>query len=69
MKFGNVFATKVVMFGVNNSLSSHDDNRKNKFLLLDEGRTNYINPSAVTAEKKNSINFALILLKQRQNFD
>ena len=69
MKFGNVFATKVVMFGVNNSLSSHDDNRKNKFLLLDEGQTNYINRSVVTAEKKISINFALILLKQRQNFD
>ena len=69
MKFGNVFATKLVMFGVNNSLSSHDDNRKNKFLLLDEGQTNYINRSVVTAEKKISINFALILLKQRQNFD
>ena len=51
MKFGNVFATKLVMFGVNNSLSSHDDNRKNKFLLLDEGQTNYINRSVVTAEK------------------
>ena len=69
MKFGNVFATKLVMFGVNNSLSSHDDNRTNKFLLLDEGQTNYINRSVVTAEKKISINFALILLKQRQNFD
>ena len=69
MKFGNVFATKLVMFGVNNSLSSHDDNRKNKFFLLDEGRTIYINRSVVTAEKKININFVLILLKQRQNFD
>ena len=35
--FGNEFAKNVVIFGVDNSLSSHNDNQKNNFLVLDEG--------------------------------
>ena len=34
--FGNEFAKGVVIFGVDNSLSSHNDNHKNNFLVLDE---------------------------------
>ena len=35
--FGNEFAKNVVIFGVDKSLSSHNDNQKNNFLVLDEG--------------------------------
>ena len=37
--FGNDFARNVVTFGVDNSLSSQADNRKNKFLVLGEAPT------------------------------
>ena len=33
----------VVIFGVDNSLSSHTDNIKNNFLILDKGPTDDIN--------------------------
>ena len=56
--FGNDFAEKVLIFGVDNSPSSHIDNRKNNFLVLDEGPTNDINSSIGEAEKKFSINFS-----------
>ena len=52
--FGNGFAKNVVIFGVDNSSSSHADNRKNNFFVLDEGPTygRFGSP-----EKKFSINF------------
>ena len=56
--FGNDFAEKVLIFGVDNSPSSHIDNRKNNFLVLDEGPTNDINSSIGEAEKRFSINFS-----------
>ena len=34
--FGNASARNVVIFGVDNSSSSHTDNRKNGFLVLSE---------------------------------
>ena len=43
--FGNHFARNVVIFAVDNSSSSHSDNRKNNFLILDEGDTFGINGS------------------------
>ena len=35
--FDNVFARNVIIFGADNSSSSHSDNRTNNFLILDEG--------------------------------
>ena len=43
----------------NNNSSSHADNCRNNFLMLDEGPTNDINGSFGTAEKKFSINFSI----------
>ena len=56
--FGNDFATNVVIFGVDNSSSSHTDNRKNIFLVLGEGSTQGINDGTGVAEKKISFNFS-----------
>ena len=39
------FARSVVIFGVDDSSSSHTDNRKNNFLVLNEGPTQGINDS------------------------
>ena len=55
--FDNDFARNDAIFGVDNSLSSHSDNRKNNFLVLCEGPTNGINGSFGSPEKKLSINF------------
>ena len=41
--FDNVFARNVIIFVVDNSSSSHPENRKNKFLILGEGPTYGIN--------------------------
>ena len=57
MRFDNDFARNVISFGVDNSLSSHSDNRKNNYLILSEGPTYGINGSFGTPEKKFSINF------------
>ena len=43
--FGNDFAGNVVIFGIDNSSSSHSDNCKNNFLILDERDTFGINGS------------------------
>ena len=56
--FGNDFAGNFVIFGVDNSSSSHDDNRKNNFLVLGEGPTYGINGTSGSPEKKFSINFS-----------
>ena len=54
----NDFARNVIIFGVDNSSSSHSDNRKNNFLTLGEDPTYGINGSFGSTEKKFSINFA-----------
>ena len=43
--FGNEITGNVVIFGVDNSSSSHADNRKNSFLVLGVGPTDGINGS------------------------
>ena len=62
--FSNNFAWNIVVFGVDNSSSSHTDNRKNDFLVLDEGDTFGINGNFGTSEKL----FSITLVNQRQNF-
>ena len=47
----------VIIFGVDNSSSSHSDNRKNNFLILGEGPTFNINGSFGSSEKKFNFNF------------
>ena len=43
--FGNGFAKNTIIFGADNSSSSHADNCKNNFLVLSEGPTYGINGS------------------------
>ena len=50
--FDKDFARNVVIFDVDDSSSSHTDNRKNNFLVIGEGPTQGINDSTGTAEKK-----------------
>ena len=60
-------AKNVIIFGVNNSSSSHDDNLKNNFLVLGEGDTFGINGilvlvlvSILVHQKKTfSVNFSI----------
>ena len=61
--FDNDFARNFVISGVDNTSSSHADNRKNKFLVLGEGPTYGINGSFGSPEKKFSIN----LTKAKKN--
>ena len=48
----------VVIFGVDNSSSSHSDNRGNNFLVLGEGDTFGINGRFGAPENKFNINFS-----------
>ena len=57
-RFDNDFAGNVIIFGVDNSSSSHSDNRKGNFLVLSEGPNYGINGSFRSPEKKFSINFS-----------
>ena len=57
-KIDNDSARNVKMFGVDDSLSSHSDIRKNNFLVLGEGSTFGINGSFSSQEKKFGINFS-----------
>ena len=50
--FGNGFARNAIIFGVENSSSSHVDNPKNILLVLGKGPTDGINDTPRTAEKK-----------------
>ena len=50
LKFDNDFARNVIIFGVDNSLSFHCDNRKNDFLVLRERPIDDINESISVAE-------------------
>ena len=62
--FCNYYAKNVVIFGVDNSSSSHVDNRKNNFIVLGEEDTFRITESFGTPGKKFSINF----IKARAKF-
>ena len=53
----NDTAKNVIIFGIDNSLSSHTDNPKNNFLVLGKEAIEVINGSVSAAEKK-SINFS-----------
>ena len=55
--FGDGSARNVIIYGVDNSSSSHVDNSKNNFLTLGLGPTFEINGSFASPEKKISINF------------
>ena len=55
--FGSDFLRNVI-FGVDNSSSSHIYNCKKNYLVLGEGPTDSINDSTSTAEKRFSINFS-----------
>ena len=61
--FDNDFPRNVIIFGVDNSSSSHSDNHKNNCLILSEGPTYGINATFKSPEKS----LVLILLKQTQN--
>ena len=54
----------VVIFGVDNSLSSHTDNIKNNFLILAKGPTDDIGGSIGAPEKK----FNISLTKAKTKF-
>ena len=58
MYFVNDSASNVVIFGADNSSSSHADNYKNDCLVLEEGDDFGIFGSFSAAEKKFSINFS-----------
>ena len=62
--FAKGFARNVVIFAAGNSLPWHAENRKNKFLALDQGLTDDNNDSVGESERKFSINFA----KSNPNF-
>ena len=49
----NDFARNVIIFGVDKSSSSHDDNLENDFLILGKGDTFGINESFGAPKKKN----------------
>ena len=56
--FDNDFDRNVIIFGVDNSSSSHSDNCKNNFLILGEVRTYDIDGSFGSLEKPFDINFS-----------
>ena len=56
--FDNDAARNVIIFGVDNSSSSHAGNRKNNFLVLGDGSTFGFNGSFVSPKKTFSINFS-----------
>ena len=51
MDFGNDFVRNIVIFGVDNSLSSNTNNQNNNFLVSGEGPKNGINNSTGAAGK------------------
>ena len=57
-------ARNLVIFGVDNGSSSHNDNRKNNFLILGKGPTFGINSNHGAENKK----LVLTLVKQIQHF-
>ena len=61
--FHNEFYRNVIIFGVDNSSSSHSDSRKKNSLILGEVPTYGINGSFGTPEKRFSINFTKANIK------
>ena len=61
--FNNGTTRNAIIFGVDNSFSSHSDDRKNIFLVVDGGQTFRINESFGFPEKKFSINFSKVNTK------
>ena len=57
LNFNNGYARNYAIFGVDHRSSSHFDNHKNNFLILDEGPNYGINGTFGSPEKKVSINF------------
>ena len=55
--FGSDFTVNVINFDVDNSLSSHSDNRRNNFLILGDGPIYSINESFGSPEEKFNFNF------------
>ena len=55
--FGDGFGRNVIIFGVEMSSSVHVDNNKKDILILGEGITQGLDDTALTTEKKYSINF------------
>ena len=66
--FGYDFARNGETFRVDNSSSSHTDNRKIIFLVLSEGTTYDIDGSFGTPDKKFSINFSQTRVKSCLSF-
>ena len=60
--FGSDFSRNVTIFGVDNSSSSHSDNRKNNCLILGEGPTYGINGSSGSPGKRFSIDFTKAIM-------
>ena len=56
--FADDNARNVIIFGADNSSSSHADNRKNNYLVLGEGPTYGINGSFGATDKKFNTNFS-----------
>ena len=56
--FGNKYARNVIVFGVDNSISSHTNNLMNNFLILDEVHTFGIKGSFGAPEKMFSFSFS-----------
>ena len=61
--FCNDFARNVIIFGIDNSSSSHADNQKNNFLVLGEWPTYGINRNFGEPEKSISIIFGKAMTK------
>ena len=61
--FGNEFARNIIIFGADNSSSSHTNNWKNSFLVIGEWLADGITDSTGAAEKS----LILTLVKQMQN--
>ena len=64
--FDNDTARNVIIFGVDNSSSSHSDNHKNNFLILDEGPTFGINESFRSQKK---VEYSFYYSKQKILFE
>ena len=55
--FGNELCRNCIIFGVDLSSSSHDNNKKNNILVLIKDFVQRINGTTIYAEKEYSINF------------
>ena len=66
--FDNDTGRNVIIFGIDNSSSSHSDDRKNNFLILGAGLNFGVNGNFGSPKIKFSITSSvLVLVKQTQN--